>query len=244
MTRFRRSGVNWEGRPWVLAAAVDALAGEVEALWPDPHPADGTVASETHDAVNPRSDHRPYPYTGAGVVYALDAGEVLEDDGAAFAGALRQLRDPRTRYVIHEGRLFSSYEHAAGAAWEWRPYTGASTHPGHVHVSTYRTASAGPWGIASLVGDMALTRATTVDAGAPALEATVTKAIAAGVASEHTQPGGIALNDEVLAFLDRAGALDLRADLAALKKRVNQLAAGGGVTMAAVLAEIGRRLLA
>lgn len=158
MARFRYSGVNWEGRAWKVSAPIEALGRQIEARWPDRHPADGTVASQNHDAWNPRSDHRPDPYTGPGIVRALDAGETVEGDGEVLAEALRAGRDPRVRYVIHEGRLFSSYDHANGPAWSWRPYTGGG-HRDHVHVSVLATVDAQgqPWVLGGLEDDMALT---------------------------------------------------------------------------------------
>ena len=131
--RFRTSGKNWEGRSWILTAGGVTLAREVEAIWPDKNPADGTVASRNHDYNNPNSDHRPRPFTGPGVVRALDVGENVEDDGEVFAEMLRELKDPRTKYVLHENRIFSSYPTSTRDPWEWAPL--AIGHLGHVHVS-------------------------------------------------------------------------------------------------------------
>lgn len=152
MARFVRAGRNWEGRSWVVNPAIDSLATFVEDRWPQPHATDGTVASRTHDQTNPNSDHRPYPYTGAGVVSAIDVGEVTEDDGAILAEALRASRDPRIKYVIHEGRLFSSYATGSRVPWAWGPYTAPNPHSSHVHISVYRTAGAGEWNL-DLEGD-------------------------------------------------------------------------------------------
>jgi hypothetical protein len=147
MTRFVRSGKNWEGRSWVANPAIDALADQIESAWPERHAADGTVASKGHDAGNPSSDHRPYPYSGSGVVCAIDVGEVTEDDGFQLAEALRVSRDSRIRYVIHESRMFSSYATASRKAWAWGAYSGPSPHSDHVHLSVYRTAGAGTWNL-------------------------------------------------------------------------------------------------
>lgn len=135
MARFRQTGTNWEGRPWIVSDAIESLIDQVEAAWPARHPTDGTVASRGHDRGNPRSDHRPFPYDGAGVVRAVDIGETVEDQGELLAEQLRQSRDPRIRYVIHERRLFSSYNHRNGPAWMWRRYSGFNAHLNHVHVS-------------------------------------------------------------------------------------------------------------
>lgn len=135
MARFRVSGTNWEGRPWKVSVAILSLLRQVQDVWPDRHPTDGTVASRGHDRNNPRSDHRPRPTWGAGVVRALDVGEVVEDRGELLAEQLRQTQDRRLRYVIHEGRIFSSYNHRDAPAWIWRRYRGTSFHLNHVHLS-------------------------------------------------------------------------------------------------------------
>lgn len=137
--RFRRSGVNWEGRTWFTSPALNALMDEIEAEFPDPAAEDGTVASRGHDRVSPGSDHRPRPTNvSPGVVNAVDAGETVEDDGITLAEAIRTSRDRRVRYVIHENRMFSSYARGGVAAWTWRPYSGPSPHTSHVHVSVDR----------------------------------------------------------------------------------------------------------
>ena len=156
MARFRAAGTNWEGRPWRVSAAILSLLEQIQDVWPDRHPTDGTVASRGHDRNNPRSDHRPRPTWGAGVVRALDIGEVVEDRGELLAEQLRQSRDPRLKYVIHEGRIFSSYNHRDAPAWMWRRYRGSSFHLNHVHVSVTRGADgkARRWDI-ELGGEMA-----------------------------------------------------------------------------------------
>ena len=156
MGRFRYSGTNWEGRRWRVSAAIEALGRRVEAAWPVGHPVDGTVASRAHDAANPRSDHRPRPFSGSGIVRAIDVGETVENQGARLAEELRASRDPRIKYVIHEARLFSSYDHSAGRAWSWRPYRGGNEHLNHVHISVVTGADSrgGPWAI-TLEDDMA-----------------------------------------------------------------------------------------
>lgn len=139
MARFKRSGKNWEGRSFTTAKSLNALMDEIELWQPSPRPADGTVASKTHDQNNPSSDHRPRPFSGSGIVHAVDVGE-LNEDGSVLAEAVRAKRDPRLKYLIHEGRLFSSYNHVNGAAWTWRPYSGYNAHSNHVHISVYRSS--------------------------------------------------------------------------------------------------------
>lgn len=141
MTRFYRSGTNHEGRRWTLAPALSVLANQVEAYYPERHGADGTVASERHDEVNPWSDHRPYPYEGAGVVFAIDVGETTENDAWRQAEAIRLSRDPRVKYCIHEDRIFSSYPMGSIPPYVWREYKGPNPHDNHYHLSLLRASA-------------------------------------------------------------------------------------------------------
>jgi len=134
MARFPRSGTNWEGRKWNVPPSLDALLDEIEAAYPGKRNLDATVASKAHDLANPTSDHRPKPVKGAGKVRAADIGE-HEPEGEIIAEALRKSRDPRIRYVIHEGRIFSSYSTTTRKAWEWGKYSGANAHLTHAHGS-------------------------------------------------------------------------------------------------------------
>ncbi len=149
--RFRIDGFNWEGRSWVLAAGLMVLGRQISDLDPAPHAADGTVASKAHDAANPTSDHRPKPYSGAGVVRGLDFGEHTEDDAFRILESIRLSRDRRIKYAIHESRIFSSY---GTTPYEWRAYSGAS-HSSHGHVSTLTEydEDTRPWQIGVPVSD-------------------------------------------------------------------------------------------
>lgn len=134
--RWRLTGRNWEGRDWWLAEALQSMLRQINHVWPDGHSAlDGTVASKTHDAMSPTSDHRPTPHSGTGVVRAADVW-VTGDQGAILTEQLRDGRDPRVRYVIWNRRIYSSYSNAGRRAWEWGPYTGLNGHVNHVHIST------------------------------------------------------------------------------------------------------------
>ena len=120
---------------------------EIEAAYPDRTAHDGTVASRGHDANNPKSDHRPKPTIGKGIVRAVDAGEKVENDGIVLADAIRATRDERVKYVLHENRIFSSYPRPGRAAWEWA--TLSIGHPSHVHTSLTAKADAdgSPWNL-------------------------------------------------------------------------------------------------
>lgn len=150
MTRFRRSGTNWEGRKWYTSDALNALLDEIEAAFPTPSRYDGTVASKGHDERSPRSDHRPYPYTASpAVVNAVDAGEPVEDQAFQIAEAIRKNKDPRARYVIHESSIFSNYWYGGKPPFTWRSYSGSSPHTNHVHVSIDRgfQNDGSPWNL-------------------------------------------------------------------------------------------------
>ncbi len=158
MTRFRRSGKNWEGRTWAVAAPIDSLADDIEAAYPPRHSKDGTVASKGHDTNSPNSDHRPKPISGTGIVRALDFGEHNEE-GFGIMDAIRASRDPRLKYGIHEGQMFSSYASGGVPPFTWRPYSGPNQHLDHGHLSTLVSADAqaGSWDIGTGDEDMPIT---------------------------------------------------------------------------------------
>jgi hypothetical protein len=68
--------------------------------------------------------------------------------------------------------------------------------------------------------DEMITRDSKADEGNPALAEVMARAIAAGVATIHTQPGGVAFNDEVVAMIERA--------INPLVNRIKALEASGG----------------
>jgi len=133
---------------WRLSRALVSLQAEVNADEPERSKAsDGTKGDDAHAARV--SDHNP---DAAGIVHAWDCTvwddedpDELDDVAGPLAEFLRASRDPRIKYVIHRGRMFSSYATATRKAWEWGPYTGANGHFHHVHVSVYGDDPA-PWG--------------------------------------------------------------------------------------------------
>ena len=138
MSRFRYSGVNWEGRRWITADPITQLGQQIEARWEARHSADGTASSKSHDQSSPRSDHRPRPFTGEGIVRAIDVGIYL-DQGERLFQELRKSQDSRIKYCIFQDRIFSSYDHANGDPYTERPYSG-TPHSHHIHVSTLAQA--------------------------------------------------------------------------------------------------------
>lgn len=114
----------------------------------------GLIGDAVHD---PSSDHSPHDFPGWGndIVTAadfpnrpdlgLDAHKVLDD--------IRAARDPRAKYGISNGQIFSNHPVAENGhsypAWAWRPYTGSSDgHYTHGHLSVVGDARADgtqPW---------------------------------------------------------------------------------------------------
>ncbi|MER7002200.1 hypothetical protein ABT297_04015 [Dactylosporangium sp. NPDC000555] len=109
----------------------------------------GLVADAAHD---PTSDHAPHDFPGWGsqIVTAadfpnrpdlgLDVRQVLDD--------IRRSKDPRVKYGISNGEMFSSYATSAYPAWTWRPYGGKDKHKTHGHLSVVGDARADgeqPW---------------------------------------------------------------------------------------------------
>lgn len=112
-----------------IAKSLDVLRSQINARFPNRSKlSDGWIGDTAHASRG--SDHNP---NSAGVVTALD---ITHDpahgvDTWKLAEVLRQNKDPRIKYVISNGLIFSS----AVSPWQWRPYTGANKHAHHVHVS-------------------------------------------------------------------------------------------------------------
>ncbi len=123
---------------WRAMNSLLVLRDQVNAFAPNRlRGSDGLVGDAAHQATI--SDHNPHDVDGVGrdIVTALDlthdpAGGF---DSYRFAETLRRNRDRRIKYVISNGRMFSSYATSSYAPFAWRPYSGADQHKGHVHVS-------------------------------------------------------------------------------------------------------------
>jgi hypothetical protein len=122
---------------WTLAPVLDRIRDEVTSRWP------GTVFGTIGDAAHQLrdSDHNP---DADGDVNALDIMTKSKAEGdtvaaglvaRAVAGALP------LSYVIWNRTIWSSSH-----GWKPRPYTGASPHTDHVHVSAVDEAGAGTGG--------------------------------------------------------------------------------------------------
>lgn len=121
----------------------------------------GTIADAAHSST---SDHSPKDFGGwdDNVVTAADIPHApsLGLDFGRLAEALRRSKDPRIKYVIFNGRMFSSYSSGGYPAWSWRPYLGSDQHRTHGHVSVVgdrRADGTAPWDTSYGGDDMALT---------------------------------------------------------------------------------------
>jgi hypothetical protein len=128
-----------------LAPSLVVWRSELNVRWPQrDKTSDGWIGDAAH--ADRTSDHNP----GArGLVHAFDSDEDLDgnprDDGPelwAIAEMLRTSRDHRIRYVIYEGRIFTSYPAGGRRAWEWGPYGGVNAHRKHLHLSILSTVAA------------------------------------------------------------------------------------------------------
>lgn len=114
---------------YYLAPSLGQLRAEVDARWPGRDTAsDGWIG----DAAHTYGDHLPDPDTG--VVRALDI-DASDIDAMAVVRAL--IADPRTEYVIHDGRIW-----LRSSGFRARVYTGANPHRTHIHQSLRHTLSA------------------------------------------------------------------------------------------------------
>lgn len=114
---------------WTHAPAAKALLTQANERWPGRNRAsDGSIGDAAHSSRT--SDHNPRP---DGVVMATD---VTHDPsgGPDIHAEVRRIaarRDPRVKYIISAGQIWST----ARAAEGWRTYTGANGHHQHAHVS-------------------------------------------------------------------------------------------------------------
>jgi len=118
---------------WRVAKSLMRLREQVNTRHPKRNKhADGTIGDAAH--TSRASDHNPWVKdSGVGVVTALDLTHDPGNgfDAHAFAESLRIAKDRRCKYVISNGRIFSS----TTSPWVWRKYTGSNPHRSHVHIS-------------------------------------------------------------------------------------------------------------
>lgn len=126
--RFRYTGINYLLKRWRTSKPITTLGTQIESSIPERHGADGTAAGRSHSI---KSDHTP---DANGIVRAIDIGEHTEE-GFFIAEAIRLSQDNRVKYLIHEGRMFSSYPKPGYPPYTWRPYSGSNPHSNHIHLS-------------------------------------------------------------------------------------------------------------
>lgn len=143
---------------WRTAKSLLRLRDEVNALRPNRDKrSDGTIGDAAHRSRT--SDHNAWvPLPDGGVVTAMDFTDDKGTLGTAIAEHLRSTRDSRVKYVIAEGRMFSSYASSSYPAWTWRPYSGSNGHFSHTHVSVKPTGydDERPWGFSDVMEDAAM----------------------------------------------------------------------------------------
>lgn len=129
---------------WKLAPSLVSLRNEINAAYPGRSKvSDGSIGDISHSART--SDHNP---DRGGWVRAIDVTQwdpgtpanPKDDVAERLAEFLRAGRDPRLKYAIWRGRMFSSYSTASRRAWEWGRYTGPNGHFHHCHVSVVATS--------------------------------------------------------------------------------------------------------
>src|SRR5699024_8972055 len=105
---------------YYLAASLNKLRDEVNALWPNrSRVSDGWIGDTSHQAR--KSDHNP-DYASGGVVRAID----ITDNGIVVNPlSAHTANDSRVFYVIYNRRI---YQPSTG----WKPYSGSNPHTQHV----------------------------------------------------------------------------------------------------------------
>jgi peptidoglycan hydrolase-like protein with peptidoglycan-binding domain len=115
---------------WHLAPSLVQLRDEVNARWPHrPKGSDGTVGDTAHSAR--KSDHNP---NARGSVNAFDITYPGVDPKVIIAAVSKH---PAANYVIFNRKIYSR-----SGGWKAEPYSGASPHTEHLHVSILQTVVA------------------------------------------------------------------------------------------------------
>lgn len=136
---------------WRIARSILTFRSQCRPLAPNaPESSFGTVADPDHDTT---SDHYPHVFPELGQVPVVTAGDIPEAEQChprQILDSIRRSRDPRVKYAISRGEMYSSYPTRAYPAWTWRPYSGADGHFTHGHLSVLGIAIADdprPWTI-------------------------------------------------------------------------------------------------
>lgn len=114
---------------WHLPPAVSSALKEATRRWPKrSRRMDGTIGDVAHSART--SDHNP-DERGAVLAFDLTHDPASGCDAHALIRAAVARRDPRVKYAISQGRIWSK-KHANHG---WRPYKGSNPHERHAHIS-------------------------------------------------------------------------------------------------------------
>lgn len=133
-----------------LAKCLQVLWDQVKSQYPNRKTdSDGWIASASHHAQNPSSDHEA---DARGIVHAVDLTHDPANgfDSYKFADWLLEHRDPRIKYVISNCRIGGDDGYASRNgrnAWTWYKYNGSNAHHHHVHISCNKDSEddASPW---------------------------------------------------------------------------------------------------
>lgn len=135
---------------WRVAKSILTLHKQLRPLAPKaPASSFGTIGDVLHDST---SDHAPHNFPGWGsqIVTAGDFPHAERLNSHAVLEAIRRSRDPRVKYGISRGQMYSSYAAHGYAPFTWRPYGGKDGHFDHAHISVVGDARADgvhPWQI-------------------------------------------------------------------------------------------------
>lgn len=115
---------------WRPAKAITALLTQLDKLYPNRTTPDWIIGDKSHQ--KRKSGHNPNKH---GVVRAVDirggGGLNLKD----LTENLRESKDHRIRYLIHDRRIFASYARPWRKPWTWGRYRGSNPHTHHLHLS-------------------------------------------------------------------------------------------------------------
>lgn len=145
---------------WRLAKTLVSMRAELDTINPArDRSSDGSIGDAAHASRS--SDHNPWvkDRTGQPIVTAIDVDRDIAPGFTSrdLAEWLRLRRDPRVKYVISRGQMFSSYANNSRKAWEWGPYTGSNSHTEHMHISVLDKEtlfdSQKPWGLVGAVAN-------------------------------------------------------------------------------------------
>lgn len=115
---------------WHLAPSLVQLRAEVNRRWPNrPKGSDGTVGDTSHSAR--KSDHNP---NARGSVNAFDITYPGVDPKIIISAVSKH---PSANYVIFNRKIYSRSNN-----WKAEPYSGASPHTEHLHVSIMQSEKA------------------------------------------------------------------------------------------------------